>query len=73
MDDQIVVWFCLIAEFLHSLEHHEDHQCQLGDAGVLTTMLAAVLYFGGNVERARLLIQRYMPCEVGPIVRTTDR
>ena len=63
MDDEIVVLFCLIDEFLHSIGHHEDRQCQLSDAEVLTTMLAAVLYFGGNFERARLLLQaqHYIP------------
>ena len=63
MDDQIVVLFCLIDEFLRSIGHHEDRQCRLSDAEVLTTMLAAVFYFGGNFERARLLLQdqRYIP------------
>ena len=29
MDDEIVVLFCLIDEFLRSIGHHEDRQCQL--------------------------------------------
>lgn len=63
MDDQIVVLFCLCDDFLKSIGHHEDRQCRMSDAEVLTTALVSALYFGCNYELARLLLKerRYMP------------
>ena len=63
MDTQIRVIYCLCDDFLKSQHHQEDVQTRLSDAEVLTTALVAMLYFGGNFEKARLLLksQRYMP------------
>jgi hypothetical protein len=57
------VIYCLCDDFLKSQHHQEDVQTRLSDAEVLTTALVAMLYFGGNFEKARLLLksQRYMP------------
>jgi hypothetical protein len=48
MDTQIVVVFCLIDDMLKALHHHEDSQCQMSDAEVMTTAIVAMLYFKGN-------------------------
>lgn len=53
MDDQIVAIYCLCDDILNALGHPEDPQRRMSDAEVLTTAIAAGLYFGGNLERAR--------------------
>lgn len=62
MDEQIVLLFVLIDDFLKAYGHHEDSQRQMSDAEVLTTALVAMLYFGGRFERARWFMrdQRYV-------------
>ena len=50
MDNQIVAVFCLCDDRLKSLHHHEDTQCQMRDAEVMTTAIIAALQFGGNFE-----------------------
>jgi len=59
MDTQIVAVFCLCDDMLKALHHSEDPQSQISDAEVMTTALAAVLYFGGNMEKARTHTQEY--------------
>jgi hypothetical protein len=56
MDTQIVAVFCLIDDLLKALHHHEDRQCVMSDAEVLTTAVLASLYFGGNYTHARNLL-----------------
>jgi hypothetical protein len=48
---------------LKALHHHEDKQCQMSDAEVMTTALVAALYFRSNIELARDLLheQGYIP------------
>ena len=48
MDTQIVIVFCLIDDMLKALHHHDDKQCQMRDAEVMTTAIVAMLYFKGN-------------------------
>lgn len=63
MDTQIIVVFCLCADMLKSLHHHEDSQSQMSDAEVMTTAIVAMLYFRGNFSLASryLFEQRYIP------------
>ena len=63
MDDSILAIYCLCDDLLKALRHQEDPQRQMRDAEVMTTAVVAALYFGGNFERARLLLAspRYMP------------
>jgi hypothetical protein len=63
MDTQIVVVFCLCDDMLKSLHHHEDAQCQMSDAEVMTTAIIAMLYFKGNFCLASRYLweQRYIP------------
>ncbi len=53
MDSQIVAVYCLCDDLLKALYHHEDRQCQMSDAEVMTTAIIAMLYFRGNFEAAR--------------------
>lgn len=68
MDTQIVVVFCLCDDMLKALHHHEDEQCQMTDAEVMTTAIVAMLYFGGNFR----LASQYM-CEHGYIPKMLSR
>jgi hypothetical protein len=63
MDSQIVAVYCLCDDLLKALYHHEDRQCQMSDAEVMTVAIVAMLYFRGNFETARgfLYNQGYMP------------
>ncbi len=63
MDTQIVVVFCLCDDLLKALHHHEDTQCQMTDAEVMTTAIIAMLYFKGNFRLASqyLCEHRYIP------------
>ncbi len=63
MDEQIMTLFCLIDDLLKAMNHHEDSQCLMSDAEVMTTALIAPIYFGGNWAHARrwLHTPRYMP------------
>jgi len=59
MDSQIVAVFCLCDDLLEALYHHEDQQCQISDAEVMTTAITAMLYFSGNFESARRFLKEY--------------
>jgi hypothetical protein len=63
MDTQIVAVFCLVDDILKASKHHEDEQCEMSDAEVMTTAIIAVLYFGGNYAQARRMLtsQGYVP------------
>ena len=39
MDSQIVAVYCLCDDLLKALYHHEDLQCQMSDAEVMTAAL----------------------------------
>jgi len=63
MDSQIVAIFCLCDDILKGLHHHEDPQCKMSDAEVMTASIVAAAFFGGNMERARTFLkeQGYIP------------
>jgi hypothetical protein len=44
---------------LKALHHYEDPQRQMRDAEVMTTAIVSVLFFGGNIEKARVHLQEY--------------
>ena len=50
MDEQIVLLFVLIDDFLKAYGHTEEPQRQMSDAEVLTTALVVMLYCGGRFE-----------------------
>ena len=59
MDEKIVATFCLCDDLLKAMHHHEDRQCQMNDAEVMTTAFIAALFFRGNHESARAMLQQY--------------
>jgi hypothetical protein len=63
MDSQIVAIFCLCDDMLKGLRHHEDKQCKMSDAEVMTTSIVAAVFCSGNMERARIFLkeQGYIP------------
>jgi hypothetical protein len=41
------------------MHHHNDAQCHLNDAEIMTIALVAALFFGGNDARACAFLQHY--------------
>jgi Transposase DDE domain len=59
MDDKMIATFCLCDDLLKTIHHHEDCQCQMTDAEIMTTALIASLCFRGNQESARSLLTQH--------------
>jgi hypothetical protein len=59
MDDKIIATFCLCDDLLKAMHHQEDRQCQRNDAEVMTTACIASLFFRGNHESARAMLQQH--------------
>src|SRR3979409_12502 len=59
MDDKIIATFCLGDDLLKAMHHQEDHQCQMNDAEIMTTAFVASLFFRGNHESARTMLQQH--------------
>src|SRR4030066_273921 len=53
MDSQMVAVYCLCDDLLKAIYHHEDRQCQMSNAEIMTTASVAMLYFRGNLETSR--------------------
>ena len=59
MDDKIIATFCLCDDLLKAMHHPENNQCQMNDAEIMTTACIAALFFRGNHESARAMLQQY--------------
>ena len=59
MDGKIIATFCLCDDLLKAMHHQEDRQCQMNDAEVMTTACIASLFFRGNHESARAMLQQH--------------
>jgi len=57
MDSRIVAVYCLCDDMLKAIHHRDNHQCQMTDAEVMTTAIMAALDYGGNLEKARRMLQ----------------
>lgn len=57
MCDHTTAIYCFLDDFLKAINHKEDKRCQFSDAEVLTTAVIAMLYFGGNFEKSRLVLK----------------
>ena len=68
MCDCTLAIYCFIDDLLKSFGHKQDVRAQVTDAEVITIALAAMLYFGGNFEKARLVL-----FELGLMKRTLSR
>jgi hypothetical protein len=68
MCDHTTAIYCFLDDFLKAMNHQEDTRCQFSDAEVLTTAVIAMLYFGGNFEKSRLVLH-----ELGLMKRMLSR
>jgi hypothetical protein len=59
MDTQIVAIYCICDDILKGLNHNEDKQRQMSDAEIMTTSIAAALFFSGNMEKSRIFLQEH--------------
>lgn len=53
METEIIIIYCLSADYLKEIRHQENSQCQMSDAEVLTIAIAAALYFDSNYALAQ--------------------
>jgi len=59
MDTQIILIYCLCDDLLKAMHHHEDAQCQMSDAEVMTVALVAALHFRGNFALAGRMLSTH--------------
>ena len=60
--------YCFIDDFLKASGHREDVRVEVSDSELITIALTAMLHFGGNFPRSRLLLH-----ELGLIRRLLSR
>ena len=67
MEIKITIVLCLCDDLLKALNHHQDPQCLMSDAEVMTTAIVSALYFGGNYSQGRSFLQEhgYIPKMLG--------
>ena len=53
MSDRTVAIYCFIDDLLKAMQHREDVRYEFSDSEIVTTAIVAMLFFGGNFERAR--------------------
>jgi hypothetical protein len=68
MCDCTLAIYCFIDDLLKSFEHKQDRRVEVTDAEVITIALVAMLYFGGNFEKSRLVLK-----ELGLVRRMLSR
>src|SRR2546428_170044 len=57
--EKSVAIFCLCDDLLKAMHHQEDCQSQMNDAEIMTTAFTASLFFRGNHESARAMLQQH--------------
>ncbi len=60
--------YCFIDDFLKASGHREDIRVEVSDAEVITIAIAAMLHFGGNFQKSRLVLH-----ELGLVKRLLSR
>jgi hypothetical protein len=68
MCDSTLAIYCFIDDFLKQSEHKEDIRIEVTDAEIITIAISAMLHFGGNFERSRLVLH-----ELGLVKRLLSR
>jgi len=68
MRDSTLAIYCFIDDFLKASGHREDCRVEVSDSEVITIAINAMLHFGGNFERSRLILT-----ELGLIKRLLSR
>src|SRR3954466_3270160 len=60
MDDTIITIYCLCDDFLKAMCHRrDDPQSRLSTAEVMTILLVASTFFGGQIEKTRRFLYEY--------------
>ncbi len=60
--------YCFIDDFLKASGHREDSRVEVSDAEVITIAICAMLHFGGNFQKSRLILH-----ELGLVRRLLSR
>ena len=60
--------YCFIDDFLKASRHQEDSRIEVSDSEVTTIAIVAMLHFGGNFEKSRLVLH-----ELGLMKRLLSR
>ncbi len=68
MCDSTLAIYCFVDDFLKASGHHQDLRVEVTDSEVITIAISAMLHFGGNFERARLMLH-----ELGLVKRLLSR
>ena len=68
MCDSTIAIYCFIDDFLKQSGHREDIRVQVTDSEVITIAICAMLHFGGNFDRSRLILH-----ELGLMKRLLSR
>ncbi len=68
MCDSTLAIYCFIDDFLKQSGHREDIRVEVTDAEVITIAITAMLHFGGNFNKSRLILT-----ELGLIKRLLSR
>ncbi len=68
MCDSTLAIYCFIDDFLKQSGHKEDIRVQVTDSEVITIAICAMLHFGGNFDRSRLILH-----ELGLMKRLLSR
>jgi hypothetical protein len=68
MCDSTLAIYCFIDDFLKASGHREDIRVEVSDSEVITIAITAMLSFGGNFEKSRLVLH-----ELGLITRLLSR
>lgn len=59
MEMQLIIAYCICDDVVKNLGIREDPQVKMNMAEVMVTALAAMKFFGGNYERARVFMMEY--------------
>jgi hypothetical protein len=51
METQIIEIFCVVDDLLKIIEFKDDCQAKISSAEIITIVVGAALYFGGNHEK----------------------
>lgn len=53
METQIIEIFCIVDDFLKTIEFKDDRQAKISSTEIVTVVVAAAWYFGGNHEKSK--------------------
>ena len=52
METQVITIFCIIDDILKALKIKDDKQAKMSSSEILTTVIVACLFFGGDFRRS---------------------